>query len=182
MPDTREKLSRPTVTLHWLVAAGMVALVPMGLYIEGLPKSPERFEWISLHKSLAIILLVLAVLRFAWRLRNGFPVDLSPMARWQEVTARSVHWILLLGTLFMPISGIMMSIGGGYPIAVFGLELVAKSPDKIEALSEIGHVIHGIGGKLLIAAFLLHVAGALKHHLVDKDGTTRRMLGMRVEG
>ncbi|MES9855083.1 MAG: cytochrome b/b6 domain-containing protein [Sedimenticola sp.] len=71
----------------------------------------------------------------------------------------------------------MMSIGGGYPVGVFGFEIIARSEDKIEILSKIGHVIHGLGGKLLIALILLHIVGAIKHERIDKDGTLSRMLG-----
>ncbi len=77
----------------------------------------------------------------------------------------------------MPISGFMMTIGGGYPVGIFGFELIAHSEDKIEILSEAGHLIHGLGGKLLIALILLHAVAAIKHERLDKDGTLSRMLG-----
>lgn len=46
-----------------------------------------------------------------------------------------------------------------------------------ESVAEWGHIMHGLGGNVLIAAIVLHVVGALKHHIVDKDATLKRMFG-----
>ena len=79
----------------------------------------------------------------------------------------------------MPISGLMMSIGGGHSIGVFGLDIFTSSGEKIEFLSQAGHIGHGLGAKVLMFFILLHIAGAIKHQLIDKDGTISRMLGIR---
>ena len=81
----------------------------------------------------------------------------------------------------MPISGVIMTIGGGRSIAVFGVELIAGSGEKIEALSQVGHVIHGLGGKLIILYLIHHVIGSIKHQMFDKDGTLSRIVGRRVK-
>jgi len=89
----------------------------------------------------------------------------------------------------MPISGFMMSTMGRHGVAFFGIELVAANPNPANpqevlalnsALAEIGHTMHGLGGYLLIGAVALHVVGALKRHLIDRDGILRRMLGAEV--
>ncbi len=178
--DAQDKLSRQTVALHWVIGISMIALIAFGLYIEELPKSPEKGELIGLHKSLGVLLLSLAILRLGWRVRNGFPTPLTTVPTWQERTAQVVHWLLLVGTIMIPVSGVMMSVGGGYPVGIFGLELIASSPEKNETLSQVGHVIHGLGSRILIAAVVLHVVGALKHQFKDRDGTMSRMLGRRV--
>lgn len=86
----------------------------------------------------------------------------------------------------MPISGMMMSGLGGHGIPFFGLELLAPNPNpedptKVIALNEPleknGHFLHGLGGNILIGAILLHITGALKHHIFDMDGTLKRMKG-----
>ncbi len=175
--DTRERLSTASLGLHWIIAIGMIALIAFGIYIEDLPRGPEKFELIGLHKSLGITLFAFALIRLFWRTNRGFPIPLSTQPKWQESIAHMVHWVLLLGSLLLPLSGFMMSIGGGHPVGVFGFEIIARSEDKIEILSKIGHVIHGLGGKLLIALILLHIVGAIKHERIDKDGTLSRMLG-----
>jgi len=73
----------------------------------------------------------------------------------------------------------MMSLGGGYPVALFGLELISGGAGN-EQLSDIGHVIHGLEGKFFILVIILHIVATLKHEWIDKDGTLKRMLGARI--
>jgi cytochrome b561 len=89
----------------------------------------------------------------------------------------------------MPISGFMLTAMGGHGVPFFGGELIARNPDPANpqevvalnaTLAEVGHALHGWGGYLIIGAVVLHVVGALKHHLIDRDGTLRRMLGAEV--
>ena len=180
MRDTFEKFSLTTVSLHWIIAIGMIAMLAFGLYLEDLPKSPEKGELLGIHKSFGVIILVVALLRIFWRAKNKFPKPLSTLANWQAKLAKFTHWFLIIGTVMMPISGVIMTIGGGRSIAVFGVELIAGSGEKIEALSQVGHIIHGLGGKLIILFLILHVIGAIKHQVFDKDGTLSRMAGRRV--
>lgn len=182
MKDTKQKLSPLSIALHWLVAIGMIGMIFYGQYIEDLPAGPDKWQGIGLHKSIAMILLVLIVARVLWRLINKLPKPLSADApKWQERAAVGAHLLLLLGTLLMPISGLMMSIGGGHSVAVFGWEVIAGSEDKIKWLGSLGHEIHEWGGQILLALIALHVLAALKHALIDRDGTLARMLGRRVE-
>lgn len=78
---------------------------------------------------------------------------------------------------------------GGHGVALFGIELIVPNPDPANLqevvplnarLAQFGHVLHQWGGYLLIGAVILHMIGALKHHLMDRDGTLRRMLGAEV--
>ena len=89
----------------------------------------------------------------------------------------------------MPISGLMASVLGGHGLSVFGVEVFAPNfsvddPEKTlpinYELSKAGAAIHFYLGYTVIVALLLHIAGALKHHLVDKDGTLKRMLGKTI--
>lgn len=181
MRDTHKQFSALTVSLHWFIALGMIAMIAFGLYLEDLPRGPEKGQLIGLHKSFGILIFLLALMRISWRYKNGFPRPLSQMPNWQTNLAKLAHWVLIIGTVLMPVSGVIMSIGGGHPLGIFGLELIAGSEQKNEALSEVGHIIHGLGGKLLILFIILHSVGAVKHQLIDKDGTIRRMFGKSVE-
>lgn len=156
MKDSLQRFSGLSISLHWLIAVGMIAMLAFGLYLEDLPRSLEKGELIGIHKSIGMLILLFAVWRF-----------------------------LLLGTLFMPISGVMMSLGSGFGLGVFGVELVPVMANSAgfepnEMLKQTGHIVHGLGGKLLILAVLLHLVGALKHHFIDRDGTLRRMLGKAI--
>jgi cytochrome b561 len=163
MADTRDKLSHLTVILHWLIALAVIAMLAIGLQFDDLPDGPARDELLGLHRSIGLTVLAVALLRFGWRMANGFPLSLSAVPRWQQRAARLVHWVLLIGTLLMPVSGVVTTIGSGRQLSWFGLV-----------------VYDGVGANLLMIAILVHVAAALKHQLLDRDGTLRRMLGARV--
>lgn len=179
-PDGLDTLS---IRLHWLVGLIFIALLAVGFYME----MNEAYALYDLHKSFGLIILLPVVARIAWRLRQGWLPAEAGDAQWQQTLARVVQIVLLLATALMPVSGILMSVGGGHDLALFGWELVAANPDPNDpheviapypALAGLGHSVHGILGNLVTAALVLHVAGALKHHLMDKgDHRLRRMLG-----
>ena len=171
------RLSTPTVIFHWLVGISFIVTLGMGKFVEGLPRGPEKFELLATHKSLGLMVLLMATLRIAWRLKEGEIVSVSVMPRWQVNLSKIIHYLLLIGTVAMPLSGVLMSVGGGHGLAFFGMELIEKS-EKTESLSNLGGAIHGIGFKVLLVGLLLHIVGALKHQFIDKDGTLSRMLGI----
>lgn len=177
--DSKAQLTKTTVILHWLIAIAMIGSLAFGLYLEELPRSPDKGMLIGIHKSVGVLILAFALYRIVWRMINRFPDRLSSVPQWQEKVTKIVHLFLLAGTLFMPISGVMMSVGGGHPVAVFGFELIAAGAEN-ELLGQIGHAIHGLGGKLLILAVALHLLASFKHALFTRDGTMKRILGSRV--
>lgn len=177
--DQKDKLSVTTVGLHWLLAFAMIGMLGFGLFLEDMPKGDAKSALIWWHKGLGVSILAFALLRFGWRLVQGFPAALSRAPAWQERIAGFTHWLLLAGTVLMPISGMMMSLGKNRAIDVFGL-ITIPAFGEMPVLDQVGHVVHGAGGKLFIAAIILHVVGALKHQLVEKDGTMTRMAGRRV--
>jgi len=183
MKDTVQKLSPLSVALHWLVGVGVIAMLAVGLAME---EFELRFLY-PVHKSIGIILLAFIVWRVWWRAVNGWPAPLGDASQWQRIAARATHMVLILGTLAMPLSGIIMSIADGRGLYVFGLELLAANRDaagKIIALSEslehLMHTVHAGTANLLIAAIALHIGAALWHHFKLKDDTLRRMLARTV--
>ena len=179
MKDTPQNLSPLSVGLHWLVGVFVIAMLALGLAME---EFELRFLY-PVHKSIGIILFAFIVWRVWWRALNGWLPPLGDEPQWQRIVARATHWVLLVGTLLMPLSGIIMSIADGRGLAVFGVELLAanlNAAGRVVALSEplehLMHTIHAVTGKTLIAAIALHTGAALWHHLILKDGTLRRML------
>lgn len=181
MSDTKEKFSTTTVALHWFIAIAMIAMVVFGLVLEDMPRSDSKSALVQLHKSIGVVVLALALWRLVWRLRQGMPETISILTPLQARLAHATHGFLLLCTLLLPVSGIVMSIGSARPISLFGMPFIPQLlATKNETLAAIGKGGHAILGKLIILAIVVHVAGALKHHIVDRDGTLRRMLGARV--
>lgn len=176
--DSRLQLTRTTVLLHWVIAIAMIGSLFFGLYIEDLPRSPEKGTFIGIHESIGVLILFTALYRIIWRIRNRFPERLTPVADWQEKATKVVHLLLLAGTVLMPVSGAMMSVGAGFPVALFGLELIPGAENEL--LDEMGHVMHGLGGKVMLAAIAVHVLASLKLAFVTKDGTMRRIFGKQI--
>ena len=138
-------------------------------------EGPEKGPLIGIHKAIGVLVLVFGLWRLIWRLFNGFPDQAGNPPLWQQSAARAAHWALLLGVLIMPVSGITMSLFSGRPIDVFGFFTI-PAQQKVEWLSSIAGATHQYVAFLLIVVVILHIAAALKHHLVDKDETLVRMM------
>lgn len=185
MKDSHNQFSKTTVVLHWVVGLTMIALLGVGLYME----QNEVYSLYPVHKSVGTLIFVIVLARVVWRLMNGWPTEIGSQPKLQRFVARLTHWVLILGTLMMPISGMVMSVAGGRGLTVFGINLIASNPDpanpkSILALNEVlagnAHQAHGVIGTILIAVVALHVLAALKHHFINKDGTLSRMLGGKI--
>ncbi len=183
--DQLFRLSRITVGLHWIIALSMILLLVLGLYMV----ENEAWHLYHLHKSIGIIVFPIAVLRLMWRFKTGWPGVLSPSAAWQLWLSKAAHYVLLLLTLLMPISGMVFSAASGHGFGIFSWQIVAPKPSlikpgEVEVISEfwmnLGHRGHELLGTALLVVLLAHVVGALKHQILDKDGVLKRMLGMRV--
>ncbi|MCL6415020.1 cytochrome b [Aestuariirhabdus sp. Z084] len=184
--DTLNKFSATTLALHWIVGLTMIILLAVGIFMV----ETETFSLYPWHKSFGVLIILVVVPRVFWRIKNGWPSPVSEYSKVEQLLAKIVHYVLILGTLLMPLSGFLMSSLGGNGVEVLGLELVARNPDpedtsKViphnETLGSFFHAAHHWVGYLLVAAVVLHVVGALKHHVIDKDGSLNRMLGSRVE-
>ncbi len=169
------KLSKPTIAFHWLTGLLFIGVLGLGLYMEDLA-GPDKFKIMGIHKSLGFLVLLIAVARVIWRLKEGPIESISKLPRWQEIASKSIHHLLMLFTLLMPLSGVLMNIGGGRATQFFGVTII-PAIEKIEWLNSVGHVVHGGSVSIIIIILLLHIAGALKHQLIEKDGTLTRMLG-----
>ena len=182
MNDEKNKLSGTTRLLHIIIALGMICMIAVGIYMS----ENEVYFLYDIHKSFGAVLFILALFRIRWRIKKGWPTAVSEMGVWQHRIARAVHWILITATVLYPVSGVIMSIGGGHGMAIFGLELVAETMNEAgkaipvnEMAAEIGHEIHELLVPVIIIAILLHIVGALKHHFIDKDDTIRRMFSIK---
>ncbi|WP_210498379.1 cytochrome b [Vibrio crassostreae] len=164
-----------TVALHWLVGFSFIAVFGIGLYMVEMP-APEKYELYGIHKSLGALFFVVAVSRVAWRIKKGALESVSNVPRWQEEIARGVHVTLMLATIAMPLSGIVMNIGGGRALEVFGYTVLAAG-DKVEWMSAVGSSVHHLAINLILITLALHILGALKRQFINRDGTISRMLG-----
>lgn len=186
MRDTKQKLSPVTIGLHWFVGLTFIVVLLVGFYMETM----EAYALYPIHKSFGALLFFVIMVRVVWRVMNGWPVPLKDDNKLELFVAKLVHWVLIIGTVLMPLSGMAMSGAGGRGVFIFGLELIAANPDAAnpgkviplnEALAGLGHTAHGIIAWVMVAAILAHIAGAIKHHHIFKNDTLLRMKGKEVE-
>ena len=184
--DKRHALSKVTVGLHWLVAIVMISMLTLGAYMSLL----EAYGVYDIHKSIGVLVFPLLLARVLWRLKQGWPKPLSRYSTIEHLLAKLTHWGLLIGIIALPITGMLYSGASGHGFGIFGLTIVPSNDHPTEAgqvlpyhapLSIIGETAHEWLGYSLMVLLMLHIAGALKHHLIDGDGTLKRMLGQRVE-
>ncbi|GGP26291.1 cytochrome b [Silvimonas amylolytica] len=164
------------IALHWLIAALIVAAFGLALYIDELPLSPLKFRLYSYHKWMGISVLILVAVRLLWRHAKGVPAPLPNQPRWQVVVANATHHTLYLLMFVLPLAGWAMSSAKGIPVVLFG---VLPLPDWVPVDHDLGEILetaHKTLAWILAALVAMHAAAAIKHHVIDKDDTLRRML------
>lgn len=176
-----------TKLFHWLTAALILVLIPLGWYAGQLPYETSeqlaRKAWFfSLHKTLGVTTFFVALARILWALTQPKPGLLNADHKIESFAADLVHWLLYAALVIVPLSGwISHAAAAGYapiwwPLGQ-GLPLVPQST----AVEHFFGAVHWVATKVLIAAIVLHIAGALKHHVIDRDATLRRMLPGQVD-
>jgi cytochrome b561 len=157
----------------------LLGLVVMGLYMTGLPFSPQRLRLFNWHKWAGITALALAALRLAWRLARPAPALPAPVAAampgWQRRAHQGVH-AALYGLLFaIPLLGWAYSSATGMPVVVFGVLPLPDLAPVDKALAATLKQAHHLAAYALVALVALHVGAALKHHFIHRDGLLGRM-------
>jgi cytochrome b561 len=163
-------------TFHWVMAALVVFMLCLGLYMDGVAALAEKLRLYNLHKSLGATVLFLALCRLAWHLYSAKPPLLASLKPLEKTAARTVHALMYVFMIGMPLSGWLMSSAAGRAVGVFGFFTLPDLVGQDEALAGLMRSIHGIAAYGFMAAICLHVAGAVKHHFIDRDATLRRML------
>ena len=168
----QQRYNLPAIVLHWAQAVVILWLIWMGWTMTDLPKGAERSAAYGLHKSFGLLMLLLVIVRLAWR-RRQLPPPLAASG-WETYLAHATHHALY-GFLFLaPLAGYLASSFTPYALKFFGVEIPkAGWPDEsLNAFFKQLHLIAVWGGAGLI---VLHVAGALKH-VIKRDRMLQRML------
>lgn len=168
------------ILLHWLVAATVIGLAILGLWMTDLTYySPYYRSAPFWHKSIGIALAAVLVLRLLWRWANPRPVHLPNHKRWEVGMAAVVHGLLYLLLFVIVISGYLISTAKGQGISVFGWFELPASITGLPGQADRAGAVHYWVAITVLGLAALHALGALKHHFLDHDDTLRRMLGMR---
>lgn len=156
---------------HAVLAVLIIGNLLGGLLHDYLPKN---WNVIPLHKSMGLLILLITVGRILWRFTWKTPPYRPAVKAGELMLAKTVHVTLYALMLIMPLTGWIFSSAGKYGAAFFGISV--KLPiTKDNPLAGLSHEGHEILGYAMAALVVLHVAAALRHHYLLKDGVLRRM-------
>jgi cytochrome b561 len=180
--STTERWGWVTRALHWSIALTVFGMLAAGLYAvslnTGTPAGEMRYySVIDVHKSFGMLIITLMAFRVIWRAREKSPSLPTQTPTWEIVVARISQVLLYLGLFLMPVTGYLWASAYGEPVRFFG----SKLPSLIHLKGEqaiLAHHIHIYAAFVLMAIIALHVLGALKNHLIDKNDVLRKMLGL----
>lgn len=157
------------------MAAGILGTLALGLYVAGMEPGLSNLWLYGLHKTCGITLLALALLRLGWHLGHPPPGPLPGPPAWMLAIARGTHRALYALMLAVPLSGWAYASATGLDVLVFGRMTLPAIAPVSEGWEDALHLLHIALTRLMLALILLHVAGALRRTLVERDGTLARM-------
>jgi len=180
------KYNRTAIVLHWLIAFLIAVNVALALSVDAFPDSMAR-PIIDTHKSVGITVLGLALLRLLWRASYRPPPLPESYPRWERFGAHAAHAGLYVLIVALPLSGWMhdsaWNAAATHPMRLFNLVpwpriglIAGLDPAKKEVLHGLFGQLHTALGYALYGLFFLHLAGALKHQLIDREPEIQRML------
>lgn len=181
MPSAAPRYSVTAIALHWLMAALIFTSLGLGFYMADFPLSPSRVRLFNWHKWLGITILMLAAARLVWRLLHPAPPLPEAQPRWQQRASHIAHWTFYVLFLAVPLMGWAYSSAAGFPLVYLGLFPLPDWVPRDKALAEALESAHAWLSYGLAAVVALHIAAALKHAIVDRDGVLGRMLPWRAE-
>lgn len=168
-----------SIILHWVGAIALVAIFCFGTYMTDLPFSPTRLKLYNWHKWAGISILLLSTWRLVWRLTHPAPAlpgkMVQTMPDWQLKAHHATHLALYALFFVVPLVGWAYTSAAGFPVVLFGQ---FPLPDLLSPDKELAGLIkpwHKFSAYTLAALVLLHVAAALKHQFLDRDGLLGRM-------
>jgi cytochrome b561 len=168
-----------SIVLHWALGLALVLIFGFGIYMADLPFSPTRLKLYNWHKWAGISILVLSALRLLWRLTHPAPALPGKIAQampgWQLKAHHATHLALYALFFLVPLIGWAYSSAAGFPVVLFGQ---LPLPDLLGPDKDLAALIkpwHEISAFALAGLAALHIAAALKHQFIDRDGLLQRM-------
>lgn len=176
MANVEGRYSLVARAIHWLTAIMVLTMVPAGLIMIRIDGGQLQNQLFDYHRSVGVVLMILTVIRLAYRLTHKpapLPADI-PM--WQRTSAKVTHVFIYAFLLVNPFIGWVATSAYPAKITVFGLFTMPAIVSKDRALSEQLFTVHEVLGIMFTLAVLLHIGAALFHGFIRKDGVLQRMM------
>ena len=167
-------------SLHWLIVLLLVGQFALAWTMPEIHRGTKPESLINLHLSVGIVILLVALVRLAWRLRHPVPLVTDNVPLWQQRAAQANHALLYVLLFLMPLFGWANASARGWAIDFFG---VAQLPRILAESSSLGRAlgdVHIWTSYVLLGLIALHVAAALYHRLWLRDRVLARMLWRRI--
>jgi cytochrome b561 len=162
--------------LHWLVLVLLIAQFVVAWTMPHIGRNTPVTTLISLHFTIGLVILAVAAIRLGWRVTRGAPEPEAGLPSWQAASARAVHWLLYLLLFMLPLLGWINASWRGMPIVMFGIELPRLVSTRAPGWGWTGDLHATLSNYLLLGLVGLHVAAALYHYFIRRDGVLQRML------
>lgn len=176
MQPKQDHYKAPARWLHWSVGLLVLAMLPVGFLMvqQGLSR-PFQNALFLFHKNTGVIVALLVVARILYRWRNPPPPLPQSVPDWQRAASTWTHRLLYLLIVLMPVTGYIRVRAGGFPIEMLDSMGLGTLVPRSEALANAAKSLHYAGAWALAILVALHVAAALQHALIKRDGVFRRM-------
>ena len=175
-PTAVARYSGLAILFHWGSAALIAALFVIGWQMVEMPLSPGKMEAYALHKSLGLLILVLAIVRIVRQRLRPSPPEPMGTPEWQRRAANATHVGLYLLMFALPLSGWAYNSSVGFPLSFFGLIDVPGLPSGGTDMREFWRTAHWLLGWGVVGLVSLHAGAALYHRVILRDSILQRML------
>jgi len=171
---------RAASAMHWLVAALAVMVVVFGWATEAAARNtPARGSLLLLHGSIGLTILAVMIVRILWRWRHPAPVLPRSLTRLEAALAHLTHLGLYLLFMGMPLAGYVNAAAQGHAVSLFGMVSIPPLLPINLRLAQGAIAAHLVGQYLVYLLVAAHIAAALFHGIVTRDGVLERMLPRR---
>ncbi len=177
MSGKNDRFDGVSIAFHWLVAVAYCGLFALGAYMVTLgyydPLYTKLPYW---HKGLGILLIFVVIARLAWRLISSRPDPLPEHKRYEIIGANIAQWSMNIGLIIVLVSGYLITTSAGAGIDVLGIFTLAAIDTGLNNQEDLAGLIHWVVSYIVLGLATIHGLAALKHHIVDKDRTLKRIL------
>lgn len=169
--------NKVAIFLHWISAIVIIGMFVLGVWMVGLNYYSSWYkEAPHLHKSIGLLLAAMTLLRVIWKAKTSSPKIEGK--RYEVVAATAIHHLIYLDLVLIFVSGYLISTADGRGIEVFNWFTVPGTGELFLGQSDLAGLVHSFAAWGLISMAALHALAAIKHHVINKDNTLRKMIGV----